>query len=452
MDKIFIVDQGQIKEQNFSVWYYSMPKSYWKSFVELKEIATINPKREKPIFNLDDKVPYVWLPETDDWEIKQINYRPFKEVKGRNIIKKWDILFARIEPSIFNKKYIYVDDSFSLDFAYTSTEFYIIETKEWVNNKYIYYLLFHDEIYNQFSWKTTWSTWRRRLDKHTFESTKIPLPPLEIQNEIVEKMDQALAIKKQKEAEAKNLLDSIDDYVLWELGIHYEEVEEKKIFGISLSELGESKRFDCFYNNPKFIKQNKQINNWKYKLVTIKDSFQYINGFAFSSRDYTNDWVKLLTIKNITKTWVNFNNITFLPKEYLSRFKNFQIQKNDILFAMTWATIWKVCIFEWKENALLNQRCWAIRTDTENPRFLYTILSLKYYKTEILKKSCGWAQVNISHNDILNIKIPLPTIEIQDKIANNVKSIINKAKKSKQEADEVYKKRKEEVKKIILGE
>ena len=294
--------------------------------------------------------------------------------------------------------------------------------------------------------------WQPQFNANAIKNLKIPLPPLEIQNQIVEKMDNALGIKKQKEKIAKELLEGIDDFVLWELGIEYEEVEEKKVFGIMLSELGETKRFDVSYNNPKFLNYEKQIKNWKYNLVKIWEKFQYINGFAFSSKDYLDKWVKLLTIKNITKTWVNFDNVTYLPENYLEKYNDFEIQKNDILFAMTWATIWKACIFEWEEKVLLNQRCWAIRTNTENPLFLYTILNLEFYKNEILRNSWWWAQPNISHNEILNLKIPLPPLEIQEKIANEVKKRIEKAKVLEQEAKEIYKNAKKEVEEMILGE
>ena len=57
------------------------------------------------------------------------------------------------------------------------------------------------------------------ITKQDILSIEIPLPPLEIQNHIVEIMQSAYAQKKQKEQEADTLLDSIDDYVLSELGV-----------------------------------------------------------------------------------------------------------------------------------------------------------------------------------------------------------------------------------------
>jgi len=57
-------------------------------------------------------------------------------------------------------------------------------------------------------------------------------------------MDDALASKQSKEAEAQALLDSVDSYVMQELGIKYEEVEEKQCFVLKVNELSESKRLD----------------------------------------------------------------------------------------------------------------------------------------------------------------------------------------------------------------
>ncbi|MDR2190749.1 MAG: hypothetical protein LBP53_06290 [Candidatus Peribacteria bacterium] len=107
---------------------------------------------------------------------------------------------------------------------------------------------------------------------------QLPLPPLEVQQQIVAKMDKALAIKRQKEAEAKELLESIDEFVLGELGIEWKEVEEKKVFSLKLSELGEGKRFDSFYNNPKFLKLEEMLNGGKYEVKQLND---FINDIRY---------------------------------------------------------------------------------------------------------------------------------------------------------------------------
>ena len=161
-------------------------------------------------------------------EINCINKRKYFEVKGRNVIKNEDILFARIEPSIFNKKYIYASNLSNITF--TSTEFYIVKAnEEFIKNKFLFYMFFTDYVFNQYKGKTTGSTGRRRLDKDVFLNIKIPVPEKDIQQNIIDMMDRAYESKKQKEKEAQNLLDSIDNYLLDELGIKLPNEPENNI-------------------------------------------------------------------------------------------------------------------------------------------------------------------------------------------------------------------------------
>lgn len=216
--KIFTVWNDELEGILSPLFFTSKPINK-KGFIELKEIASVNPSRKKPVFSSDTVVPYVGLPETGDRQIREIWMRPFKEVKGRNVIRKGDILFARIEPSVFNKKYIYVDDLKENDFAFTSTEFYIVEPKDNINPLFLFHMLFVEPVYNQVIGKTTGSTGRRRLDKGVFEKILIPFPKREVQDKIVEHLAKAYAEKRKKEEEIKTILASIDDFVLGKLGL-----------------------------------------------------------------------------------------------------------------------------------------------------------------------------------------------------------------------------------------
>ncbi len=448
-DKIFLVDQGQIERFDVGNNKNTVKVNFKYNSEKLWEIATFQYwlwEIAQEVWN----IPYIRITDIDEFgQLKKNNLKYIyeKDNFSNSILNKWDILVARTWATYWKTLY------FNEDFRATFWWFLIrvnLNTEKILSKYYFYFS--HLDLYWINAKKLVGWWGQPQFNANAVKELEIPIPPIEIQNQIVEKMDKAMEIKLQKEKEAKELLDSIDDYVLWELWIQYEEVEEKKVFTINVDDLGDTKRFDTFYNNPKFIIQEKQVKNWKYDLVKLWDKFQYINGFAFSSKDYENEWVKLLTIKNITKTWVRFDNTTYLPKDYINKFNSFKLQKNDILFAMTGATIWKACIFKMDEQVLLNQRCWAIRTNTENQIYLYTILNLKFYNNEIFRNSWGWAQPNISHNEILNIEIPLPPIEVQNKIADEVKTRIDKAELLKKEATNVYETAKIEVEKMLLGE
>ena len=79
---------------------------------------------------------------------------------------------------------------------------------------------------------------------------QIPIPPLETQNKIVQLMDKAYSQKKEKESKAQQLLDSINDYVLSELGITQPPDEKKTCYSIYSDEI--EGRFDPHFYRPEF--------------------------------------------------------------------------------------------------------------------------------------------------------------------------------------------------------
>jgi restriction endonuclease S subunit len=150
----------------------------------LKDIANINVNTSAAPSDETSLVPYVGLPECNIDSVREIAQRPFSEVRGRSIMRPGDILFARIEPSIFNKKYVLVEELQGYDVAYTSTEFYVVRAKPGTLQSYLYAAFFCSFVFGQVRGKTTGSSGRRRLDLDTFADLEIPFPPLGTQERI----------------------------------------------------------------------------------------------------------------------------------------------------------------------------------------------------------------------------------------------------------------------------
>lgn len=142
----------------------------------------------------------------------------------------------------------------------------------------------------------------------------------------------------------------------------------------------------------------------------------------------------------------------FLPNDYYETYERFQIKENDLLIAMTGATIGKVGIYEDVQNALLNQRNGIIRSNDVNTYFIMNLLNTNIYQKIIIRNSVGGAQPNISETDIMQIRIPLPPIEKQNEIAKYIRQIRETAKQLQQEAQQELENAKKEVEKMILGE
>jgi restriction endonuclease S subunit len=100
------------------------------------------------------------------------------------VARPGDILFARIEPSIFNKKYIWLGDIGEPE-IYTSGEFHILTPKvDLVSNSYLYACLFSATVFSQVQGKTTGSSGRRRLHSSLLETVQVPLPARTTQEEL----------------------------------------------------------------------------------------------------------------------------------------------------------------------------------------------------------------------------------------------------------------------------
>lgn len=143
---------------------------------KLGELATVDSNTAVPPENDSELVPYVGLPECDQTEIREVVLRPYSEVKGRSVVRPGDILFARIEPSVFNQKYVLAENLKGHDYAYTSTEFYVVRAKSGVEQAYLYAMMFCSFVFAQVKGKTTGSSGRRRIDSDLFAELQIPLP------------------------------------------------------------------------------------------------------------------------------------------------------------------------------------------------------------------------------------------------------------------------------------
>lgn len=174
--------------------------------VPLSELALIDMHSTKRPEDETTLVPYVGLPECSQNEVREVVMRPYSEVKGRSVVKPGDILFARIEPSVFNKKYVLAEDLKGYDYAYTSTEFYVVTPKpDTVDPYYLYAMFFCAIVFNQVKGQTTGSSGRRRLSSESFKRLQIPKPAIKVQQiiaaEVKRRREKAQRLKAEAEAE-----------------------------------------------------------------------------------------------------------------------------------------------------------------------------------------------------------------------------------------------------------
>jgi len=171
--------------------------------------------------------------------------------------------------------------------------------------------------------------------------------------------------------------------------------------------------------------------NWEE--VELNNVCQIENGFAFKSKDYLLDGVPLVRISNFNNGDVIFDHKSaYLDKSFLSAKSDFIVTKGDVVIALSGATTGKYGIYSLERPALLNQRIGILKygSSTEmDDRFFYHYLGI--LQKEIFRKAGGAAQPNISTKEIGKLKIPLPPLPTQKKIAAILDAADNYRQKTK---------------------
>lgn len=272
----------------------------------------------------------------------------------------------------------------------------------------------------------------KHISPHNLGKIKLPVPDINLQKELVAKITTAIKLKQQKESEVQRLLESIDNYLLSELGIILPERDDSlknRIFTTSICNVSGG-RFDPFYylyciENPK---------SSKYDEVALKN-------IAFISKG-----------KSITSVEVVEGIYLVIAGGQTSPYSHnkYNYSSNVITISASGA----YSGFAWYHTSpIFASDCSIVQSKKEqicNTEFLFNILKLK--QSELYKLQQGSGQPHVYPSDIAKIGVPLPSPEKQIEINVYVRQIKEQVKSLKLEAEEILIKTKIEVEQMILGD
>ncbi|MBE7443302.1 MAG: restriction endonuclease subunit S [Flavobacteriales bacterium] len=456
--RVFILPKSEL-EKRFDPMYYAHEYNHYdkqlskKPFKKFHQILkSINNGYDFRDYK-ESGTPYLKVANVKQGELDftKIQYIDFNSSEiSKNIqLKKGNLLLTR--KGTFGNAFALDKD---YDFVISSEVFYIELQDNSINPKFLE-IFFNSKIGQAQFDKNKIGAIMGSLSQEAIRDLKIPLPSSEIQNQIVGIYESYVAQKQKNEAEANKLLSSIDDYLLKELGIKLPEPPENtlknRMFVTNISELS-GNRYDPNYHQKFFQDVFSAFEKGKYEYSQIRKYASFQAGYAFKSSDYLEQSnCLLITIKNIRQNQIDIEDATYLPDDFFEQYKEFQIRNNDLLIAMTGATIGKVGIYNHPNNSLLNQRNGIIKPDNINSIYLMSLLNLSIFQKLILRNSNGGAQPNISETDIMRISIPVPPLDKQKEIAEHITSIRQQAQQLKDKTKELLKKASEEIERILLN-
>ncbi|MGO2302242.1 MULTISPECIES: restriction endonuclease subunit S [unclassified Psychrobacter] len=176
----------------------------------------------------------------------------------------------------------------------------------------------------------------------------------------------------------------------------------------------------------------------------LGNCFHLENGFAFKSREFVEDGIPVIKIKNIKAGFFNEQNFSYVNENYLTEKLDKVARINDILVSMsgnrhdgnpeTW--VGKAALFKKRTPYLINQRVAALRVieDTEvDSRFVsYSLSSWAYQQWFISIATSSGGQANLSPKQILDTSILLPPLVEQKAIAHILGSLDDKIELNRQ--------------------
>ena len=327
----------------------------------------------------------------------------------------------------------------------------MVRVKKDINPEYVKEYLLSSVGQNQLN-KIKRPVARANINLEEVGSIKIPLPPLSIQNKIVDIMAKAYEDKKEKEAEAGKLLKSIDIYVLDQLGIKTPEIKRDMVFEV-MSDKVEHNRVDAEYWQP-FLENIEQIiRQSKYKTQKLKDFITKIHYGASTSNAYVDDGIHLLRILNLKPNYVNLSDVVYLPEDFRKELGNAFVKDGDLLISRS-GTVGIVSVVP-KEADGFAFGSFIIKfclNNEINKEFVSIWLNNKLNKLLTEREKIGAIQGNITIGTIENFDIPVPPLAIQNKVVEKINSYYSQAQRLKDEANNNLRKAKAKVEQIILGQ
>jgi type I restriction enzyme, S subunit len=440
---------------------------------KLSDLALINPNTTFGKIKADDEITFVPMEAVDDKNgtISKFFRKQVSKSKGFTRFMQGDLIWAKITPCMQNGKSAVVNETLN-GYACGSTEFYVIRPKD--NNikvEYLHFLLRDQRILDNAQNFFGGSAGQQRVSKDFLLNFLLPVPPISIQEKTVNAISIAQTQKQQKESQAKQLLESIDTYLLTELGIALhtkKSYANDRIFLSSYREIVGSRIDPKLYDNStKEIKN--AISNSNYPKMPLKDLIIQSAAGDWGideGETYLEGYTKCLVIR--ATEFDNNGNLSLDNSRVKYRMIkdekliSIDVKEGDLLIEKSGGSpdqpVGRVAIItkEYMDNHRLGYSNFIhkIRLDESEVIPAYAFYFLKAVHnmklTDAMQSQTNGIR-NLIMSNYFNQNIVLPSITKQDEIVKHIKDIQKQITKLKSDANSILENAKAEVEKMILG-
>ena len=434
-NKVFIVQRSEIEgrlDPKMALYNRKVQDSLYPK-VKLKDVLVCKPQygaSEPGVPRSSIKEPrYIRITDIDENGL--ISHDELgataKIIEDKYILCENDILIARSGATV-GKAYIHKPALYDCFFAGYLIRFIINTDKALPEYIFTYTQL---NAYKEWVNAIQRPSGQPNINSEEYQSLEIPLPNIERQQVIVDVIKSAYLQKKQKESEAKKLLDSIDTYILNELGITIPEIDaslENRLFFTSFKDVTGS-RLDPYYK----LYFSSNYKSVKYDSFRLGSFTNICKGTALTSKD------------------IIPGNIPVIAGGKSSPYSHNEANFDGNVITVSASGAYAGYVW-YHQNPIFATDCSVISSKDESLVLTsYIAEVLKSIQSIIYRLQVGAAQPHVYPSDLMNIYIPSIPISQQKTIVNKAQSIRDIAKKVIEEGNSILENAKKEVEQMIIG-
>lgn len=388
--------------------------------------------------------------KANGWDFTDIKYIALSDIElNRYRVEKGDILFNRTNSKeLVGKSDVFEEDG---DWVFAS---YLIRVRLTgkVIPKYISTILNSDLGRLQIDCLSRQIAGMTNINAEEIKSILIPDIPISLQEKIIDFIEEANTEYKRKHLQAINLLNSINSFVLEKLGIKVASTAGKKTFKIHMKDL--ENRIDPLYYSQDLLHHLKDSKSSVLAIGDLCENFK--SGFAAGKQDQTEDGYIQLRPTNVNNFGeLYFDKVVYVKKENESKRRADVLKKGEVLFNNTNSQelVGKTAYFDLDGIYFCSNHITRVTADKKKilPEFLCIMLNI-YQKMKVFYNTCtNWNnQSGVNIELLKTIKMPVPGLEIQQNIVDEVSNRIKLANQLKTEALENLEQAKSRVEQMIL--
>jgi type I restriction enzyme M protein len=350
--------------------------------VKLSEVCTVNPRKSQLAEKPETHVSFVPMADINE---HHISFQPSDEKQLSEVSASYtyfednDVLLAKVTPCFENGK-AGVARGLLNGIGFGSSEFYVLRSNGQVLPEWVYFCVMHPLFRDAAIAQMTGTGGLQRVPRDYVENFQIPLPPLEVQKEIVAEIEGYQKVINGARAVLDHYRPHIPIHPEWPM--------------VPISEVS---------------------------VRITKGSSPTWQGIEYTSSESD---VLFVTSENIGLGELLLESPKYVERRFNEIEPKSILKKGDVLTNIVGASIGRTAIFSLDVDANVNQAVCVIRPnfDLILSRYLMTLLNSPEFIQRLLGNSVVNARANVSMGVLGGLTIPLPPLATQQAIVAEIEA------------------------------